>query len=241
MLIYQFFTGNVDLSRNFHVGNILYLQGRPRSVWAVSFIYGRQEKYLKGVLSFQHLSVSNSTIMPGLASTYAALTSLNLSNNAIQRLESIPPSLRHLDASHNLLRRISGLERNHSLTSLNLSHNALSRINGGRSKIARAIYHVFPPFLPIHAKFSRAWRCRNTHTHRVFVSLSLSSIFSSFALLSPSFALARTSAHMRPPVRTPAHTRIQTVSRKLSVRLPVPSVPPLSSTSLPTLLPPSLL
>lgn len=66
----------------------------------------------------------------GLASTYVALTSLNLSNNAIQRLESVPPSLRHLDASHNLLRRITGLERNHSLTSLNLSHNSLARING---------------------------------------------------------------------------------------------------------------
>ena len=59
-----------------------------------------------------------------------ALQSLNLSNNAIQRLESIPQSLKFLDASHNLLRRISGLEKHHSLTSVNFSHNSISRLSG---------------------------------------------------------------------------------------------------------------
>ena len=66
----------------------------------------------------------------GLASTYLALTSLNISNNAVTRLDSLPTMLVHLNASHNLLRRISGLELNHDLQTLNLAHNSISRVSG---------------------------------------------------------------------------------------------------------------
>lgn len=66
----------------------------------------------------------------GLASTYVALTSLDISNNAVAKLDSMPPMLTHLNASHNLLRRISGLELNYDLQTLNLAHNTISRISG---------------------------------------------------------------------------------------------------------------
>ena len=39
----------------------------------------------------------------GLASTYVALTSLNISNNAVTRLDSLPAMLVHLDARRDQL------------------------------------------------------------------------------------------------------------------------------------------
>ena len=66
----------------------------------------------------------------GLASTYVALTSLNISNNAVTRLDSLPTMLVHLNASHNLLRHISGLEHNYELQTLNLAHNSIVRLSG---------------------------------------------------------------------------------------------------------------
>jgi len=59
-----------------------------------------------------------------------ALTSLNISNNAVTRLDSLPAMLVHLNASHNLLRRISGLENNYDLQTLNLAHNSIHRLSG---------------------------------------------------------------------------------------------------------------
>lgn len=61
---------------------------------------------------------------------YVALTSLDISNNAVTRLDSLPTMLLHLNASHNLLRCISGLEQNYDLQTLNLAHNSITRVSG---------------------------------------------------------------------------------------------------------------
>ena len=76
------------------------------------------------------LSNRNLSYTSGLAGTYVALTSLNISSNSVAKLDSLPPTLLHLDASRNLLRRISGLERNEALTSLNLASNSIVRVAG---------------------------------------------------------------------------------------------------------------
>eukprot|EP00961_Rhodomonas_salina_P185634 2506444-Rhodomonas_salina.1 len=76
------------------------------------------------------LSGRNLSYTSGLATTYIALTALNISNNAVTRLDSLPPMLVDLNASHNMIRKICGLDRCHSLRILNLAHNSITAISG---------------------------------------------------------------------------------------------------------------
>jgi hypothetical protein len=76
------------------------------------------------------LSNRNLAYTAGLAGTYVALTRLDISNNSVSKLDSLPETLVHLDASKNMLKRICGLEKNEALASLDLSSNSISRIGG---------------------------------------------------------------------------------------------------------------
>lgn len=79
-----------------------------------------------------NLSGRNLSYLPSqhLASTYVSLTTLNISGNAISRLEGLPQTLTSLDASNNLLRSVSGLEESFSLANLVLDHNSITGLSG---------------------------------------------------------------------------------------------------------------
>ncbi len=81
------------------------------------------------------LSGRNLSYLPNhhLASTYLTLCTLDISNNAIARLEGLPQTLTSLDASNNSLKSIAGLDQCYSLTSLVLDYNSLTKISGGCS------------------------------------------------------------------------------------------------------------
>lgn len=78
-------------------------------------------------LSGRHLS-----FLPShhLASTYVSLTTLDISGNAITRLEGLPQTLTSLYASNNLLRAVSGLDESYSLATLVLDHNSIPKLSG---------------------------------------------------------------------------------------------------------------
>ncbi|KAI9247474.1 hypothetical protein BDA99DRAFT_255506 [Phascolomyces articulosus] len=93
-----------------------------------------------------------------------ALTTLNVSNNAISDMPRLPPSLQTLKAKSNRITNITAFEHLHNLHYLDICNNAISSFEGITS-----LYHL----RTLHAEYNKVASCRPFKRMKGLIHLNL--------------------------------------------------------------------